>query len=424
MSGYRNKAGSSDSLTGLSVSESGSLSNESHTEMDDEEEMAIKQLKAQALSKKCQNDKFRKTDEFDLEYHAGEEVIPSADQKHREKKAVVFGKRTKDLGINGPHGESVIIKWRHKELSFKDTQEDREWVRHMRYLHRLTYLDGKEAPVKVRSHLARLPDIIEDSKYYYIIMEHVKGRDLFDWFVQERIHERSYKVPIAREMAIQILLGLEQLHDAGMIHRDLKLENIVIDERKVKQQGLKTLQCDLKIIDYDTVVVYNPSVKAFHVLGTDQYIAPESYIGQSSPASDMWALGVCIYVIITGTFPFHCALFDDQPGENYVGHVKMDTIRRRLRLARIDWGGSCWKDQPLAKDFCRRCFHCDERRRLSVKQAFEHKWIVEGRLERAQMDEQARIEKEARRAEKKKLSQSPSSQRLGGFGSTGSTAVR
>ena len=34
---------------------------------------------------------------------------------------------------------------------------------------------------------------------------------------------------------------------------------------------------------------------------------------------------------------FHYALFDDQPGENYVGHARMDQIRRRLRIARIDW---------------------------------------------------------------------------------------
>lgn len=402
------KMNSLKSFKGSSTdTDNGSLSQGSNTELDTDEEQLLKRMKAVILDEKCADVHFRKTDDFHNEYIIGDEVIPSADARHKEKKAVVYATmRDRSSKSSADHNrsrsagrhEDVILKWRHKQLSFKDQQEDRDWVRHMRYLHKLTYLEFKEtahaqssslplAPKK-RNHLARVPDIAEDAKYYYVVMEKVKGRDMFDWFVQERIHERSYKHTMARDMAVHILLGLQQLHDAGLIHRDIKLENIVLDERKVKQQGLKTLQCDLKIIDYDTVICYNPGVKSFHVLGTDQYIAPESYIGQSSPASDMWALGVCLYVIVTGTFPFHAALFDDQPGENYVGHVKMDTIRRRLRLARIDWSGSCWKNEPLAKDFCRRCFHCDDRRRLSVKQAFEHRWIIEGMLEQRERAEE------------------------------------
>lgn len=376
--------GSSGRFSSTTDTDNASLSQGSNTELDTDEEQLMKRMKAMILSEKCADVHFRRTDYFSNEYSIGEEVIPTADARNKEKKAVVYAtKRSQKASKSSAKAkeEEVILKWRHKELSFKDAQEDKDWVRHMRYLHKLTFLDGREATMKQRSHLATLPDIAEDNKYYYVVMERVKGRDLFDWFVQERIHERSYKHTLARDIAIQILLGLEQLHEAGLIHRDIKLENLVLDEAKLKQQGLKTLQCNLKLIDYDTVICYNPGVKAFHVLGTDQYIAPESYMGLSSPGSDVWALGVCLYVLMTGTFPFHAALFDDQPGENYVGHLKMDSIRRRLRLARIDWGGSCWKEHPLAKDFCRRCFHCDDRKRLTVSQAFEHKWIVEGRIE-------------------------------------------
>lgn len=66
-----------------------------------------------------------------------------------------------------------------------------------------------------------------------------------------------------------------------------------------------------KIVDFDTVEIYRPGTKSFHVLGTDQYIAPETYAGYSTPVSDMWAIGVIFYTILTGSFPFHCALFDD-----------------------------------------------------------------------------------------------------------------
>merc|ERR1712194_435542 len=119
-----------------------------------------------------------------------------------------------------------------------------------------------------------------------------------------------------------------------------------------------------------------PGVRSFHVLGTDQYIAPESYAGYSTPQSDLWALGVIFYTLFTGTFPFHSSLFDDLPGENYVGHARMDQIRRRLRIARIDWSNKVWGEDAQAKDFVRRCFECEPRGRLTVKEAMEHPFIA------------------------------------------------
>ena len=56
----------------------------------------------------------------------------------------------------------------------------------------------------------------------------------------------------------------------------------------------------------------------FATTGTDQYIAPEAYSGNVSPAGDMWALGVIVFVFMTGSFPFHSKLFDDAAGENWV----------------------------------------------------------------------------------------------------------
>ena len=89
----------------------------------------------------------------------------------------------------------------------------------------------------------------------------------------------------------------------------------------------------------------------------------------------MWAIGVIFYTILTGSFPFHCALFDDQPGENYVGHARMDQIRRRLRIARVDWNNRVWAAEPKAKDFVKKCFETDIKQRMTCKQALEHPWL-------------------------------------------------
>ena len=71
------------------------------------------------------------------------------------------------------------------------------------------------------------------------------------------------------------------------------------------------------------------------ILGTDMYIAPEVYEGEYSPLSDAFAVGVILYRLATGEFPFPSWIYDDERGENYVGHPKMSAIGHRLRYF---WG--------------------------------------------------------------------------------------
>merc|ERR1719409_2408831 len=93
-----------------------------------------------------------------------------------------------------------------------------------------------------------------------------------------------------------------------------------------------------KIIDFDTVQDWEPSSpKTKDVLGTDGYIAPEAYSGDYSPASDIYAVGVIMYKLLTRKFPSKAEIFDDQPGENYVGSPAMKRIKERLRKEQIDF---------------------------------------------------------------------------------------
>jgi len=286
-------------------------------------------------------------------------------------KAVLFATRKSD-------GRGVVIKMRNKSRSFKDEQEISDWVSNMKLLFHISggpdmlYDTRKESTSN--PHIANVLDIVEDQNSYFVVMEHVKGRDLFDYFVQDKIYEKPYKVHVAKQIAQELIKGLDELHSQGLVHKDIKLENIVLDESKYKQSGSELI-CTAKIVDFDTVEIYRPGIKSFHVLGTDQYISPETYAGYSTAVSDMWAIGVIFYTILTGSFPFHCALFDDQPGENYVGHARMDQIRRRLRIARIDWSNKVWYADPKAKDFVKRCFVCDQKRRMTVKEALAHPWL-------------------------------------------------
>ncbi|CAD7963267.1 unnamed protein product [Amoebophrya sp. A25] len=335
-----------------------------------DEEEAHKLLLALDLEEVCKGIKFRFESSISNTYDLGNEVVPTENGRNQVK-SVTFAKRRAD-------GRSVVIKMRNKQKSFKDEQEIRDWMANMRLLFQMSggppMLQDFRKESTAYPHVAKVLDIVEDDDSYFVVMEHVKGRDLFDYFVQDKIYEKPYKIHVAKQIARELVMGMDEMHSHGLVHKDIKLENIVLDESRVKQQG-QELICTCKVVDFDTVEIYRPGTKSFHVLGTDQYIAPETYVGYATPTADMWAIGVIFFTILTGSFPFHCALFDDQPGENYVGHARMDQIRRRLRIARIDWSNKVWAAEPLAKDFVRRCFDTDPKKRLTCKEALAHPWI-------------------------------------------------
>lgn len=93
-----------------------------------------------------------------------------------------------------------------------------------------------------------------------------------------------------------ILHGLEFIHNLGIIHCDLKIENIITTDKCI-------------IIDFDNAHML-PNTDTYiklHNIGTLRYIAPECYnLGLYSCKSDIWSLGVCCYLLLTGRFPYEC----------------------------------------------------------------------------------------------------------------------
>merc|ERR1712085_13598 len=92
-----------------------------------------------------------------------------------------------------------------------------------------------------RPHIANVLDLLEDQNCYFVVMDHVQGRDLFDFFVQSRIYEKistglsssstsRASRALVKNVAKELITGVKELHQIGLIHKDLKLENLVLDE--------------------------------------------------------------------------------------------------------------------------------------------------------------------------------------------------
>jgi len=134
----------------------------------------------------------------------------------------------------------------------------------------------------------------EDRSQVYMVMEWVDGRLL------RQILNEQPKLPIER--ALRIALGiceaLDYIHTHGVVHRDLKPENIMVDA-----------QDHIKLIDFGIAANVGSRritfAKLSNTMGTPDYISPEQVRGKRGDArSDLYALGVMLYEMLTGTVPF------------------------------------------------------------------------------------------------------------------------
>jgi beta-lactam-binding protein with PASTA domain len=127
---------------------------------------------------------------------------------------------------------------------------------------------------------------------YYMVMEFVRGRAVRDLLNANVRLEPAQATDIVR----QTLLALEAAHEQGIVHRDIKPENILVTDGgtvKVADFGLARAYADGKV------------TQASGVQGTVQYLSPEQIRGEpADPRSDLYALGVVTYELLTGRLPF------------------------------------------------------------------------------------------------------------------------
>mmetsp|Transcript_38069 Transcript_38069/g.68798 ORF Transcript_38069/g.68798 Transcript_38069/m.68798 type:complete len:368 (-) Transcript_38069:79-1182(-) len=285
-------------------------------------------------------------------YDMGKEVMPST---HSYMK-VNFATRKSD-------NFEVVVKVRFKPNCFRTRDDERNWRRNTEFLLNMPENIG----------VARLHEVVEDSTAFYVVMEKVSGMDLFETLEQEG------KIPVdmTKDILKQLLESLVFLHSQGAVHKDLKLENVMVDTSpggKASSGGLSP--SSVKVIDFDTLEEWTPaSPTAKDVVGTDQYIAQEAYAGKYSPLSDIFSTGVIAYRLLTGKFPFQDDMFDDEAGENWVGSPKMAQIRRRLKVAKVDFSKDVFVANQQACDLIMRMLAYQENQRPTAQAALEHPWF-------------------------------------------------
>ena len=140
--------------------------------------------------------------------------------------------------------------------------------------------------------ICRMHDLGREGSTYYITMEYVPGEDL-----KGLIH-RIGALPVGKAVSVarQVCEGLEEAHRAGVVHRDLKPQNIMID-----REG------NARIMDFGIArSVKGKGITGANVLiGTPEYMSPEQVDGkEAGPRSDLYSLGIVLFEMLTGRRPF------------------------------------------------------------------------------------------------------------------------
>lgn len=212
--------------------------------------------------------------------------------------AVVY--RALDTQLN----QTVAIKVLRPEY-----ESDMEFVRR--------FSREAEAAAKVsHENIVNLLDVGIDGDMRYIVMEFVDGRTLKEMIREEgRIHP-----DVALRMTIRILAAVDHAHRNGIVHRDIKPQNILVDKKgrvRVADFGIARLKAS-----QTTQVDQNGSA-----MGSVHYLSPEQAKGEvADEQSDLYSVGICMYEMLTGSVPFD--------GETTVSvalkHVSEDPVSMRV----------------------------------------------------------------------------------------------
>ncbi len=149
----------------------------------------------------------------------------------------------------------------------------------------------------------------------YLVMESLEGEPLGDRLARERTIHWLEAIEIAR----YVLTGLRHAHDRGVVHRDVKPDNIFLARKDGEQV--------IKILDFGIAKLYAGSpddpatTRAGLTVGTPAYLSPEQAVGGSiTPASDLYSMSIVLYEMLTGRAPFE----DKDPLAMLTAHVSRE----------------------------------------------------------------------------------------------------
>ncbi|XP_055647615.1 maternal embryonic leucine zipper kinase isoform X1 [Falco peregrinus] len=202
-------------------------------------------------------------------------------------------------------------------------------------------------------HICRLYHVIETSKNIFLVLEYCSGGELYSYVTSKcRLSEER-----SRAFFRQIVSAIAYVHSQGYAHRDVKPENVLVDEEH-----------NLKLTDFGLCAKPKGGLdKPLHArCGSPAYAAPEVIQGKPYIGSevDVWSMGVLLYTLLCGVHPF------DDAGDNTIVSVYRRVLNGQYNIP--DWLS------PSSMLLLNQMLQVDPKKRITVKQLLHHPWLMEG----------------------------------------------
>ena len=207
------------------------------------------------------------------------------------KTGMIIAERYEILGKIGTGGMADVYKAKdHKLNRFvavkvlkPEFREDTTFIRKFKS-------EAQAAAVLTHPNIVNVFDVGDDNGVYYIVMELIEGITLKEYISKKG----KLSVKEATSIAIQVSMGLEAAHSHGIVHRDVKPQNIII-----------SMDGKVKVTDFGIARAASSNTISSNVMGSVHYSSPEQVRGgYSDEKSDIYSLGITMYEMVTGKVPF------------------------------------------------------------------------------------------------------------------------
>ena len=296
-------------------------------------------------------------------------------------------------------GERVALKRIPKSLASRE-----DFQREMEALLRIQKWGGHPHICALREHFEDDQDVAladdrgentsNDGGYYYLILDLVEGGEMFDHLVNHGAYSEADAARLLREVAS----ALDFLHGIGVVHNDIKPENLMLSTSETRDGSIQLVDFGCAEVegeddddddhDIDEILTNFTSTRGSGGAGrskdgakkspgaggfTPAYSPPEAFANRDKPPlppADMWALGIIVYIMLTGVHPF------DETGRATDEGIEADICNVKLKLP-------LGPDHPYtrhlsssARDLIRRLMERNPKERLSAFEMLHHPWVT------------------------------------------------
>ncbi|KAJ9560343.1 hypothetical protein OSB04_005503 [Centaurea solstitialis] len=220
-----------------------------------------------------------------------------------------------------------------------------------------TLVKGEETvhrEVEIMQHLSGHPGVVtlkavyEDLESFHLVMELCSGGRLIDQMTKEGRYSEQRAANIFKEL----MMVIKYCHDMGVVHRDVKPENILL-----------TTSGKIKLADFGLAVRITNGQSLAGLAGSPAYVAPEVLTGNYSEKVDVWSAGILLHALLVGVLPFQGDSLED--------------VFESIKTVELNFHTGVWESvSKPARDLLERILTRNADSRITAEEVLSHPWIL------------------------------------------------